>query len=94
MVTRWTKMILTLSKDGNPDLFLLDRKGKIIKQLTRRSGINVSPTWSPDGKQIAFVSDRSGRPQVYIMNLKDNKVQRITFKRSGKMPNQAGRLKD
>lgn len=76
------KMILTLSKDGNPDLFLLDRKGKIIKQLTRRSGINVSPTWSSDGQRIAFVSDRSGRPQIYLMDLKQGKVQRLTFKGS------------
>ncbi|MBU1138180.1 MAG: Tol-Pal system beta propeller repeat protein TolB [Proteobacteria bacterium] len=74
------KMVLTLSNDGNPDLFLMDRKGKILKQLTRRSGINVSPTWSPDEKRLAFVSDRSGRPQVYIMEVDSGKAQRLTFK--------------
>ena len=30
--------------------------------------IEVSPTWSPDGRRIAFVSDRTGAPQIYIMN--------------------------
>ncbi|MBU0944457.1 MAG: Tol-Pal system beta propeller repeat protein TolB [Proteobacteria bacterium] len=76
------KMILTLSKDGNPDLFLMNRKGEVLKQLTSRSGINVSPSYSPDNKMLAFVSDRSGRPQVYLMELNSGKAQRLTFKGS------------
>ncbi len=73
------RMILTLSKQGNPDLFLLDSKGEILQQLTKRSGINVSPTWSPDGRHIIFVSDRSGRPQLYRMELASKKTERITY---------------
>ncbi len=72
-------MILTLSKYGNPDLFLLNNKGKILQQLTKRAGINVSPTWSPDGRYIVFVSDRSGRPQLYRMELSSKKTERITY---------------
>lgn len=73
------KMVLTLSKDGNPDLFLLDRKGEIIEKLTERSGINVSPAWSPDGANLVFVSDRSGKPQLYLMDMRTRKTKRLTF---------------
>ncbi len=73
------KMVLTLSKDGNPDLFLMDRKGEIIEKLTERSGINVSPAWSPDEANLVFVSDRSGKPQLYLMDMRNRKVRRLTF---------------
>lgn len=72
-------MIVTLSKDGSPDLYRIDRQGKILKRLTKRAGINVSASWSPDGKSIVFVSDRSGTPQVYIMDVKKLRVRRLTY---------------
>jgi TolB protein len=30
--------------------------------------VNTTPTWSPSGNQIAFVSDRTGNPQIYVVN--------------------------
>jgi len=75
-------MILTLSKNGSPDLYLTDSKGEIIEQLTSRAGINVSPTWSPDGKYVVFVSDRSGKPQLYIMDFRTRKAKRFTYEGS------------
>jgi TolB protein len=36
--------------------------------LTPRSWNNVAPTWSPDGSQIAFLSDRSGKWDIWVMN--------------------------
>jgi TolB protein len=72
-------MVITLSIDGNPDLYLMGRDGEIIRQLTKDEGINVSPSWSPDGSQLAFVSDRSGSPQIYVMNIKTKSVKRITY---------------
>ena len=70
-------MIVTLSVGGNPDLYLIDRQGKILSQLTERAGINVSPSISPDGRTIAFASDRSrgGHPKVYLMDLGSRQVR-------------------
>ena len=73
------QLILTLSKNGNPDLFLINRTGEIVKQLTDKSGINVSPTYSPDGKHIVFVSDRSRKPQLYLMEIATGKIRRLTY---------------
>ena len=71
--------ILTLSINGSPDLYRIDRQGNMMEQLTQKSGINVSPTFSNDGKYIAFVSDRSGNPQIYLMDLKTKNQKRLTF---------------
>jgi len=55
-------IVATLESGGNSNLYLLDRSGNVIRRLTDNPGIEVSPSWSPDGKQIVFVSDRSGPP--------------------------------
>ncbi len=70
---------LTLSKDGNAEIYVLDaRSGKIRRRLTRNSAIDTSPTWSSDGKRIAFVSDRStGKPQIFRMTARGENVERL-----------------
>jgi len=53
-----------------------------IKKITSSRGIDVSATISPDGEKIAFVSDRGGTPQIYIINLSDYNITRMTFEGS------------
>ena len=36
-------------------------------QLTRSSGNNEHPVWSPDSRHLAFESNRTGTKQIYIM---------------------------
>ena len=50
-----------------------------IKRLTFNQGIDTAPTWSPTGRQLAFVSDRGGTPQIYTMDAEGSNVQRISF---------------
>jgi Tol biopolymer transport system component len=42
------------------------------------AGKNVSPQWSPDGEQLAFVSDRSGVSNVYLTDLRDHALYQLT----------------
>lgn len=49
-----------------------------IRQLTNASGTNVRPAWSPDGKQIAFQSNRDGPFRVYVMNADGSNVRQLT----------------
>ena len=39
-----------------------------INDQEPRSWNNAAPTWSPDGGQIAFLTDRAGRWEVWVMN--------------------------
>ncbi len=43
--------------------------GHQIRALTDNNGINVSPSVCSDGSQLAFTSDRSGDPQIYVMKM-------------------------
>ncbi len=62
------QIALTLSKDGNPELYTMSAGGGGLKRLTRTRGGESSPSWSPDGSQIAYASDQGGRPQIYIIS--------------------------
>lgn len=75
------ELLLTISRNGNPDIFRINREGKILKRLTRgpNGAMNVEPIVSSDGTQVAFSSDRSGRPMIYVMNIQGQGVKRITY---------------
>lgn len=50
------------------DIYIADVSGGEPRQLTN-SGKDRSPRWSPDGKIIAFVSDREGKPQIWMIDI-------------------------
>lgn len=68
---------LALSKDGNAELYTVDRAGNIKNRLTKNPAIDGQPTWSGGG-QIAFVSDRAGGPQIYRMSASGGGESRVT----------------
>jgi TolB protein len=70
---------LTMSFPGNPEIFTMNTSTKVVQRLTNSFGLDVDPAWSPDGKWMAFVSDRSGRPMVYKMEATGANVQRLTY---------------
>jgi TolB protein len=73
-------LALTQTVGSDSEIFTIDAaSGAAIARLTSSPGIDVSPTWSPDGSQIAFVSERSGGPQIYIMNKDGSGAHRATF---------------
>ncbi len=78
------KLAVTLSMGGeNTDVYIIDPKsGQMVKRLTDHWGIDTSPTWNKSCSKIAFVSSRSGGPQIYVMNADGSDQRRLTFQGS------------
>lgn len=73
------RIALILGRDGNQELYLMDRGGRSLQRLTATRAIESSPSWSPDGRRLAFVSNRGGGPQIYTMNADGSNAQRVSF---------------
>ena len=52
-------------RDGWPQIVLLDRSGRLLRQVTDDSALSRTPAFSPDGGWLFWSSDRSGSAQVY-----------------------------
>ncbi len=74
------EIVVTLSKDGNPDLYVLNRKGEIKRRLTDLpSSIESGASWSPTGQEVVFTSDRTGTPQIYRVDPDGIGMTRLTY---------------
>jgi TolB protein len=73
-----TKIALTVSRSHYPNLYLINRTGKILRKLTAIDCIDTSPCFGPNGQEIVFISDRPGYPQLFIVNLEGGNVRRLT----------------
>src|SRR5205814_2334939 len=64
--------------DGNFEIYVMHADGSAPTRLTSSPGADVQPTWSPDGRQIAFTSHRDGNAQIYVMNADGSGQTRLT----------------
>lgn len=55
------------SPDDTWDIWTMRGDGSDPRRLTDHPANDMHPTWSPDGRYIAFVSDRDGNKEIYVM---------------------------
>lgn len=60
------------------EICISDYDGNNERQLTHMGTINLSPSFSPDGKDIYFISYASGNPQLYRVNVASGEVKQLT----------------
>jgi dipeptidyl aminopeptidase/acylaminoacyl peptidase len=61
------------------DIWIVRSDGSGDRQLTRSDGADVEPQWSPDGKRIAFLSDREGgRQSIWLIDPDGGEPRRVT----------------
>ncbi|MBE2269037.1 MAG: PD40 domain-containing protein [Anaerolinea sp.] len=60
------------------DIHLTDTRLGLTRNLTDHPAHDAAPAWSPDGSLLAFMSDRDGRPNIYLMDRSGRDVRRLT----------------
>jgi imidazolonepropionase-like amidohydrolase/WD40 repeat protein len=78
-------MSLDLSPDGRTivfdllgDLYTMPILGGAAKRITSGMALNRQPRFSPDGRQIVFISDRSGSDNVWIADVNGGNLHQIS----------------
>lgn len=77
------KIVFVSLRDGNWEIYVMDRDGRNQHNLTnnpgdQRTGVDWEPSWSPDGSQIAFTSFRDGNGEIYVMNPDGANLRKLT----------------
>ena len=75
---------VVFSYKGN--LYTVSSQGGEAKQLTTHQAYDYAPVWSPDGKTIAFASDRFGNFDIYTIPVKGGVPTRITTNSAKETP--------
>jgi TolB protein len=65
--------------DNDQEIYVINADGSKLDRLTTQPGRDANPAWSPDGKQIAFESNRDGNAEIYVMRANGREPTRLTF---------------
>ncbi len=66
-------------RDAPDEIYVMDADGANPRRVTVTAfGNNLFPRWSPNGKRIAFNSDRDGRHKIYLMNADGTELTLLT----------------
>lgn len=65
--------------DNDLDIYRMDVDRRLLRPITFNEAADFQPAWSPDGQQIAFVSDRSGKYELYLMQADGTQTRRLTI---------------
>jgi TolB protein len=75
-----TRLAFSSKRGGakNYNIYVVNRDGTNLRQLTTGESGDVAPTWSPSGGQIAYVSGRTGKAQLYLIGADGTNNQRLS----------------
>lgn len=75
---QFTQVAFVSSREGNPEVFVMNANGSGQVNVTNSSAMDASPHWSPDGNRVIFVSNRDGNNEIYSVNTDGSGLVRLT----------------
>ena len=79
-----SKIVFCSNRDGDTteyaswEIYVMNPDGSEQRNLTNNPVFDSRPWWSPDGKKIAFSSNRGGAREIYVMNANGSEQKRLT----------------
>jgi len=78
-----TRFVMRLQRRTQDDIVVVNRDGSNWRDLTDDKFFDRYPRWSPDGKTIAFTSDRTGRYEIWLLDADSANFRQLTFNTQG-----------
>lgn len=72
------RIAFTVTVDEQDKLMILDLDGRKVRRLVDSPGSHTFPTWSPDGRWVAFSSDQGGGRDIYMVDWTGQNQRRLT----------------
>ncbi|HKG45838.1 MAG TPA: hypothetical protein VKB02_03870, partial [Pyrinomonadaceae bacterium] len=83
-LTKAPRSLQELERDGIPlradhcDIWISDTATTVSKNLTQGHGTSWAPVWSPNGRYLAFYSDRDGLPALWLWEKASRSVRKAS----------------
>ncbi len=68
----------TIESRSVKEIYVADYDGANQRRVTTGRSLNITPTWSPDGRSIAYTSYRRGQPNIFISNIYQGTLEELT----------------
>jgi TolB protein len=72
------RMTGTVESRSVKEVYMSDYDGENQRRLTVQKSLNITPTWSPDARSIAYSSYRRGQPNIFISNIYQGTLEELT----------------
>lgn len=77
-----SQFVVRILRRTQDDIVLINRQTGEIRDLTDDTAFDRYPRWSPDGKKIAFISDRGETHEIWTINADGTNLKQVTFNNS------------
>jgi TolB protein len=72
------RIVFVATVDGDQEIFLVDPATAVVTRLTDHKGRDFGPRWSPDRKQIVYLSEEAGGLQINLVSQMGGSTTRLT----------------